>query len=241
MKDLIREEGDYFKRQPRVDIAKMNYNFEQYRRYTDDYKKAKQIDDANTLGFYKLVKYVKKNQANVTDPLVHKFAVADGFRADLINVPEEFEGVEFEEAPTFGRKVGQRKIIRKRTDKNLDSYDAWRCSDRQVLKGDGKHFAVAKLMISPASLVRTFGLPDMSEIFYQGTGQISFEDSNLDCFCLWDYRQTDLYHGYNREDSFYLTEANLRKPMHKRKQKYPTIQEFWESEVPVEFKLACDD
>ena len=53
-----------------------------------------------------MVKYVKKNQANVTDPLVHKFTVADGFRADLIKVPEEFEGVEFEEAPTFGRKVG---------------------------------------------------------------------------------------------------------------------------------------
>ena len=41
MKDLVREEGDYFKRQPRVDIVKMNYNFEQYRRYTDDYNKAK--------------------------------------------------------------------------------------------------------------------------------------------------------------------------------------------------------
>jgi len=106
MKDLIREEGDYFKRQPRVDITKMNYNFEQYRRYTKDFNKAKQIDDENSLGFYKLVKYVKKNIANDTDPLVHKFTVADGFRPDLINIPEEFESVEFEEAPISGRKVG---------------------------------------------------------------------------------------------------------------------------------------
>lgn len=73
MKDLLREEGDYFKRQPRIDIEKMNYNFEQYRRFTEDYKKAKVIDDANTSNFYKLVKYVKKNQANAKDPLVYKF------------------------------------------------------------------------------------------------------------------------------------------------------------------------
>lgn len=29
--------------------------------------------------------------------------------------------------------------------------------------------------------------------------------------------------------------------MHKRKQTYPSIKEFWESTEPKEFKLACDD
>jgi len=90
------------------------------------------------------VKYVKKNQDNIKDPLVLKFTKIDGFRPDLIEVPEEFKNVEFDNATTFGRKV-TRKIIRRRTDKNLDNYDAWRCSDRQVLKADGKHFAFAKL------------------------------------------------------------------------------------------------
>jgi hypothetical protein len=35
MKDLVREEGDYMRRQPRVDPKKMTYNFEQYWRYTN--------------------------------------------------------------------------------------------------------------------------------------------------------------------------------------------------------------
>lgn len=35
---LIREDGDYMKRQPRVDFRKTgNYNFEQFRRYTAMY------------------------------------------------------------------------------------------------------------------------------------------------------------------------------------------------------------
>jgi hypothetical protein len=33
--DLIRQDGDYMRRQPRVDFAKTgNYNFEQFTRYT---------------------------------------------------------------------------------------------------------------------------------------------------------------------------------------------------------------
>jgi hypothetical protein len=30
-------------------------------------------------------------------------------------------------------------------------------------------------------------------------------------------------------------------PLHSRKQKYPTIQEFWESTEPKTFKLSADD
>ena len=32
--NLVREEGDYYKRQPRVDPAKLSYNFEQFKRYS---------------------------------------------------------------------------------------------------------------------------------------------------------------------------------------------------------------
>ena len=110
-----------------------------------------------------------------------------------------------------------------------------------MLKGDGKHFGVASLLISPAALVRTFGTPELSEIFVQGTGQISFEDNNLDCYCIFDYKKTDHYHGLNRDDEFYETPRNLRKPLHKRKVKYPTVEEFWTSEEPKEFRLVADD
>jgi hypothetical protein len=60
-------------------------------------------------------------------------------------------------------------------------------------------------------------MPDMTEIFFHGSGQYNFEDNNLDMFCLFDYKQTDLYHGHNREDEFYETASNLKKQMHKRR------------------------
>ena len=87
-------------------------------------------------------------------------------------------------------------------------------------------------MIAPADLIKLFGIPDSTEIFFNGTGQYSFEDSNLDTYCLFDYKQTDFYHGLNREDEYYTTTANLKKPLHQRKRKYPTIEQFWTSTEP---------
>jgi hypothetical protein len=40
----------------------------------------------------------------------------------------------------------------------------------------------------PADLVKTFGMPGISRTGYDGTGEYDFEDSNLDCFNLADYR-----------------------------------------------------
>ena len=110
-----------------------------------------------------------------------------------------------------------------------------------MLKGDGKNHAVCKIQIAPADLIKLFGTPEPTEIFYQGTGQYTFEDNNLDMYCLFDYKQTDFYYGINREDEYYTTNKNLKLPLHSRKQKYPTIQEFWESTEPKTFKLSADD
>ena len=68
-----------------------------------------------------------------------------------------------------------------------------------------------------------------------------FEDNNLDMYHLFDYKQTDVYHGLNREDEYYHNPKNLRKPFHKRKRKWPTVKEFWESTDPMLFKLVADD
>ena len=84
------------------------------------------------------------------DELVRQFVEVDGFVPEMIAVPSEFSGLKFGEgemATRSGRKVS-RSFIPKRSSKNLDKYDVWRCSDRSVLKGDGKHFAVAKLVIT---------------------------------------------------------------------------------------------
>jgi len=96
-------------------------------------------------------------------------------------------------------------------------------------------------MIAPAALIRCFGDPDTSEIFYEGSGQFDFEDSNLDLYSIYDVKSTDFYHGLNREDEFYTGVKNLKKPLYKRKRKWPTIEEFWNGEEPKQFKVSCDD
>jgi hypothetical protein len=78
---------------------------------------------------------------------VRQFVEVDGFVPEMIAVPAEYENVKFSEGEITtqsGRKV-TRSFIPNRSSKNLDKYDVWRCSDRAVLKADGKHFAVAKL------------------------------------------------------------------------------------------------
>lgn len=185
---------------------------------------------------------MKENSEKKNDPVVHKFTVVDEYDPELIQIPSEFENLATDDVvETFGRKKVKRSTIRGRSDRNLENYDAWRAPDRVMKKGDGKHPAIAKLKIAPALLVRTFGQPNQTQIFCEGTGEYNFEDNNLDTFCLFDYKKTDFYHGLNREDEFYLTESNRRKPMHKRKRKWPSIEEFWASEEPVEFKLCADD
>ena len=96
-------------------------------------------------------------------------------------------------------------------------------------------------MLAPADLWRVFGMPDEPQNPVNGTGEYNFEDNNLDCYKLYDYKQTDHFHGPNREDDFYTRPKNLRKPIHKRKRKYPSVEEFWNLTEPVEFKLAADE
>ena len=233
------------KRQPRVDFAKSgNYNFEQFSRYTRTYEKAREADDKKSEHFYKLTKYVKENIENKADNLVHKFTEVDGLRPDLISIPEEFDHLTTEnvaeEAKEFKGR-GRGKLIRTRSSKSLHGYDAWRVMDRAFLKADGYHYAVHRFYVAPAVLIRRFGDPANPELFFQGTGKYSFEDSNLDLYQLYDFKQTDHFHGLNRDDDFYTGRDNMKKPLHKRKRKWPTVEEFWTSEEPVPFKLLADD
>lgn len=44
MKGLVREEGDYMRRQPRLKQDELSYNFEQYGRYSEMLSKAAKKD-----------------------------------------------------------------------------------------------------------------------------------------------------------------------------------------------------
>lgn len=232
---LIRDEGDLYRRQPRIDPTKLSYNFEQYKRYTKLLGEAKVKDDDEQKSFYKMVKYVKDNQSNLKDAHVRELILRKGIDPNLIEIPPEFEQLTYEqgdELNKFGRKVAKRKYINIKNSRSQLHYDAWRCSDRSMPKGGGTQHCVAKLMLPPADLVKLFGTPDSTEIFYMGSGQYTFEDTNLDAYCIFDYKQTDYYHGINREDEYYTTKKNLSKPLHTRKRKYPSIEEFWTSTEP---------
>ena len=85
-------------------------------------------------------------------------------------------------------------------------------------------------MLPPALLIKAFGKPEPSKIGFEGTGDYDFEDNNLDLFNLYDYKKTDSYWGPNREDSYY--DKQLAKSPHRRRRKWPTIDEFWTSMVP---------
>ena len=73
------------------------------------------------------------------------------------------------------------------------------------------------------------------------TGAYEFEDSNLDLYHILDYKKTDMYHGLPREDEFYTTEKNMKRPERMRNKPWPTVQEFWSSDIPTEFRLLAND
>ena len=73
------------------------------------------------------------------------------------------------------------------------------------------------------------------------TGHYDFEDTNLDLYRIFDYKQTEFYHGLPREESFYNTAANISRPEKKRKRVWPTVEDFWNLETPIKFRVLCND
>ncbi len=88
----------------------------------------------------------------------------------------------------FARRQSNKKLIRTRSSKDMTNYDAWRCHDRSVMMADEKHPNVAKFYLAPADLWKVFGQPDKPTLGIVSTGEFNFEDNNLDCFKLYDYK-----------------------------------------------------
>lgn len=126
-------------------------------------------------------------------------------------------------AEYYRRKTIRKKFIKNRSCKLLTGYDAWRSFDRVAIKTGSRMPGVATITVAPADLIKAFGRPCESTNFNTTTGEFNFEDNNLDCYSLFDHKQTDLYHGLDREDSFYETPKNLKRPPIHRKRKYPSV------------------
>lgn len=209
---------NYMMRQPRLDLSKTNYNYEQFREFTSLYEDAKKKDREELRQFYKMVKYSLANK-DKNDKSAISFAKK--FRLDLIEIPEEFKDESLDDIVIKKDKRSRRPIIRNRTSRDISNYDAWRVHDREILKGGGKQRGIRKIMLSPALLVKAFGTPTMTRTGFDGTGEYDFEDNNLDIFNIADYRKTDFYWGINREEEYY--DRYLHKAPNKRRRKWPTV------------------
>jgi hypothetical protein len=122
-------------RQPRVDLTKYNYNYEQFRKFTQLYEEAKKKDHEELRYFYKMVKYAKAKEGK-NDGYAVNFAKK--FRLDLIEIPEEFKDESIEDLEIRRGRKSRRPVIRTRTSRDITKYDAWRCLDREIIKAGGK-------------------------------------------------------------------------------------------------------
>lgn len=129
---------DYLKRQPRVNVRAMNYNFEQFKEYTKIYEDARVKDDKQSEKFWKLVKYVQANvDENGKPKELSNLIVRDfvrKYQVELIDIPEEFKDLRVD-SDVLPEKMPQtiRKRVFTRTDKSLKDYHVWKSVDRGLL------------------------------------------------------------------------------------------------------------
>jgi len=146
-------------------------------------------------------------------------------------VPEEFKEIDikgFQPEPK-GRKV-RREVIYTRTSRDISKYGAFRTLDHSGGVDNLQIRSIAKIQLVPKELERVFGMRDSESHGLDSSGSYMFMDSNMDPFLIAEYRNTQLYHGLNREQEWYDKHRNLT-PF-KRPKKYPTPSEFWDLEEP---------
>jgi hypothetical protein len=180
------------------------------------YDSAKKRDDEEMKQFYKMIKYAKL-KAPLGD--LKALSIAKKIQLDLVTIPEEFKDIPIDDYTSTNKR--KRKYIKTKSNADLTNYDCWRVHDREIMKGGHKEACNRIIELPPALIVRAFGLPTQSRMGFTGTGEYDFEDVNFDVYNICDYKQTDFYHGLNREDQYY--EKELSKRPHLRKRKWPTV------------------
>ena len=124
-----------------------NYNYEQFKEYTALYEKSKKKDTEEVRQFYKMVKYSRLNKDKGDGSAM---AFARKFDLDLIQIPPEFQDEPLDDIVIKKDKRTRREIIRNRSNRDLTKYDAWRCYDRQLMKGGGKQRCMRKVQLVPS-------------------------------------------------------------------------------------------
>jgi hypothetical protein len=126
---------NYMTRQPRIDLSKYQYNYEQFRQYTAFYEEARKKDLEESRQFYKMVKY---SLANKDKDKIAALTFAKKYRLDLITIPDEFKDESIDDIDFKKDRRRRRPVVRNRTSRDVSEYDVWRIHDREIIKGGGK-------------------------------------------------------------------------------------------------------
>jgi len=229
------EEINLYKRQERLRIDH-NYNFEQYRNYTQLLSQKQKEDAQNVLEHRKLMKYLKKTETKQADSYLKRI---DMHRGVLRENPEDAD-LDISDVKLPKQKK-PKKTINERRKGDLKTYSAWRNFERDVLLFRKTKRCHAVLELVPALLIKAFGFPEIDNCQEDISGQYIFEDVNHDIFVLYEFKQTTLFHGDNFPlKSYYeLNEkrSKLRKEEILKKTIWPDPSVFWSTEYPKEFRL----
>lgn len=210
-----------------------NYNFEQFRDFTKIHTREMELLKKREETVSKMMRYITLNpDNNVSDHFMRQLGIS---AKDVVDTPD-LDISDF--SPEQDRRH-RRQVIRTRTSRDLSNYESWRVWDRNLEIGNYKRDHASWIKLAPADLVKTFGSPSESAS-HESTGEYTFEDNQLDLFVIAEYKQTQHYRGYDREDAYYERQESMLHE-HKRKPRYPTEEDFWAKEEPVEFKLWCAD
>lgn len=221
-------------KQPRNTGLK-NYNFEQYKGFTRMYNEQMEKERQKDSEIKRIWKYIKEHPDEAISK-TWKRKLLFGEKADDMPI-ESFvdDNVSIEGfKPSVSRKV-RRPIIRTRTSRDISDYDCWRVCDRQMMIEESTKNPVSKITLSPTDLIHCFGTP-LWNPNPTSTGLYYFEDNNLDLYVLIEPHSTQDTRGMNKDDEFYENQK-YRVQHQKREKKYPTLKEFWETDMQRVFYI----
>lgn len=220
-------------KQKRFDLN-YNYNFEEFKLYTETFKESKKIDNEKTNQEEKVMKFLRNKSVNGLEnsPAVQHWLKKLTLPIEKYKINENVNIEDFE-LPIDKR---YRRQAKKKYTEDISNYETWRIFDREVpmrcnLMDNSK---VIKLI--PAKLKKRFLDPE-SPFDMNSSGHYCFSDVNMDIFMLYEYKQTTYTYGPNYPDDVYERQKLEKIKPSRHLLKALSMEEFWNSEEPMEFRI----
>lgn len=156
-REINEESEEYDRKQPRHFNA-INYNFEQFREYSQSFKSAQEKEKKYNSNLNKILKYIVTDAAENNQDQ----GIADRWKRTLGVIPDKTsvdDSVSIQGFRPPKSRRSRRPVIRTKSSIQLEGYDGWRVFDRNLQRGSDKERIHARIMVPPYLLVRAFGEP----------------------------------------------------------------------------------